>query len=384
MLDAAAAAAARAAADRPPVERRRRLSPAALAVTNQKVQRAYSPIVIAGAVRARRFRAAQPGRHRDLSRAMSCRSTASTGTTSPAILGMTAAAVICFQAADIYDVQVFRGHAAADDADDLGLGVRVPAVHRRLVLRQARRRGLARLAVGLLRRRPRRADRRTRCSCAAMVRRWARDGRLDRRTIIVGADQNGEKLIEALQGAGRFRSRHPRRVRRPQRQPRARHLRRQPEARQDRRHRRIRAPHPHRSRAVRAADLGRDAHPRDAEEAVGAAGRYPPVGAHQQAALPPALLFLSRRGADARRVRGADHRLGPGDEMAVRPRRRRAASCCCGAAGDGAGRAGDQARQPGPGAVQAEALRLQQRAHRRLQVSLAVPRPGRSAAPPRS
>jgi hypothetical protein len=31
------------------VERRRRLSPAALAVTNQKV-RAYSPIVIAGAV----------------------------------------------------------------------------------------------------------------------------------------------------------------------------------------------------------------------------------------------------------------------------------------------------------------------------------------------
>ncbi len=40
----------------------------------------------------------------------------------------------------------------------------------------------------------------------------------------------------------------------------------------------------------------------------------------------PALLFLSRRGADARRVRGADHRLGPGDEMAVRPYRRRPAS----------------------------------------------------------
>ena len=59
MLDAAAAAAVTAkvtaAPDRPPVERRRRLSQAALAVTNQKVQHAYSPIVIAGAVRVADF-----------------------------------------------------------------------------------------------------------------------------------------------------------------------------------------------------------------------------------------------------------------------------------------------------------------------------------------
>ncbi len=48
-------AAVDATADRPPVERRRRLSPAALAVTNQKVSRAYSPIVIAGAVRVLDF-----------------------------------------------------------------------------------------------------------------------------------------------------------------------------------------------------------------------------------------------------------------------------------------------------------------------------------------
>jgi len=45
MLDAAASAAT---ANHPPIERRRRLSQAALAVANQKVQRAYSPIVIAG------------------------------------------------------------------------------------------------------------------------------------------------------------------------------------------------------------------------------------------------------------------------------------------------------------------------------------------------
>ena len=55
MLDAAAAAAVTATADRPPVERRQRLSQAALAVANQKVRRAYSPIVIAGAVRVADF-----------------------------------------------------------------------------------------------------------------------------------------------------------------------------------------------------------------------------------------------------------------------------------------------------------------------------------------
>ena len=30
------------------------------------------------------------------------------------------------------------------------------------------------------------------------MRRWARQGRLDRRTVIVGADENGEQLVEAL------------------------------------------------------------------------------------------------------------------------------------------------------------------------------------------
>jgi len=54
MLDAAAATATMGAGS-PPVERRRRLSQAALAVTNQKVRPAYSPIVIAGAVRVADF-----------------------------------------------------------------------------------------------------------------------------------------------------------------------------------------------------------------------------------------------------------------------------------------------------------------------------------------
>src|SRR5580698_4806315 len=109
MLDAAASAAVAAVTgDRPPIERRRRLSLAALAVTNQKVRRAYSPIVIAGAVRVTDFVvlsligialylgyvARLNGFHWEYV---------------TAIFGMTATAVICFQASDIYEVQVFRG-----------------------------------------------------------------------------------------------------------------------------------------------------------------------------------------------------------------------------------------------------------------------------------
>src|SRR4051794_4497174 len=109
MLDAAAtAAAANATSDRPQVERRRRLSPAANAVVNQKVSRAYSPIVIAGAVRLVDFVMLSligialyfgyvvrlGGFHWEYA---------------AAIVAMTASAVVCFQAADIYEIDVFRG-----------------------------------------------------------------------------------------------------------------------------------------------------------------------------------------------------------------------------------------------------------------------------------
>src|ERR1700722_19669718 len=106
--DDASTALASATAGRPPIERRRRLSQAALAVTNQKVRRAYSPVVIAGAVRVADFvllsfvgialylgyMAPIAGFYWEYV---------------AAICGMTIAAVICFQAADIYQVQVFRG-----------------------------------------------------------------------------------------------------------------------------------------------------------------------------------------------------------------------------------------------------------------------------------
>src|SRR3978361_172328 len=111
--------------------------------------------------------------------------------------GMTATAVICFQASDIYDVQVFRGHlrqmtrmisawavvfllfTGASFLAKLGGEVS------RLWLSAFFFVGLATLIA-------------ERVFLRAMVRGGAREGRLDRRTIVVGSDQNGEKLVEAL------------------------------------------------------------------------------------------------------------------------------------------------------------------------------------------
>src|SRR6202158_739168 len=196
MLEAAAAGVVTATADRPPIERRRRLSQAALAVTNQKVRRAYSTIVIAGAVRVADFVllslvgialylgyvAPLSGFHWEYV---------------AAIFGMTATAVVCFQAADIYEVQVFRGQLrqmtrmisswafvfllfiGASFFAKLGGEVS------RLWLSAFFFVGLAVLIA-------------ERLFLRALVRGWVRQGRLDRRTIIVGSDQNGEKLVEAL------------------------------------------------------------------------------------------------------------------------------------------------------------------------------------------
>jgi len=195
MLDAAAAA-ANAPAGGPPLERRLRLSQAALTVASDKVSKAYSPIVIAGVVRvvdfviislvgsALYFGYVVPlsGFHWEYL---------------AAILGMTSAAVICFQAADIYEVQVFRGQLrqmtrmisawafvfllfiGASFLAKLGGEISRLWISAFFVL------GLGILIA-------------ERLFLRALVRNWARQGRLDRRTIIVGSDQNAEQLVQAL------------------------------------------------------------------------------------------------------------------------------------------------------------------------------------------
>jgi Undecaprenyl-phosphate glucose phosphotransferase len=189
-------AAATAATVGRPTERRRRLSQAALAATNQKVRRAYSPVVITGFVRLVDFVLLSlvgialylgyvvpiSGFHWEYV---------------AAIFGMTATAVVCFQAADIYQVQVFRGQfrqmtrmiSSWAFVFLLFIGAsffaKLGGEISRLWLSAFFFVGLAMLIA-------------ERLFLRSMVRSWARDGRLDRRTIIVGSDQNGEQLVAAL------------------------------------------------------------------------------------------------------------------------------------------------------------------------------------------
>jgi lipopolysaccharide/colanic/teichoic acid biosynthesis glycosyltransferase len=195
MLNAASAAAAT-TAGQPRVERRRRLSEAALSVANQKVRTAYSPVVITGAVRLV-----------DLVLLSLIGIVLYLGYVVPpdgfrwsyiaAIFAMSVAAVICFQAADIYQVQIFRGQLRQMTRTIsswtfvflLFIGASFFA---KLGGEVSRLWLVAYFIVGLGGLIGERLFLRT------LVRRWARDGRLDRRTVIVGSDENGEKLINAL------------------------------------------------------------------------------------------------------------------------------------------------------------------------------------------
>ena len=138
MLNAAAASAAElGAAHGPGLERRRRLSQAALSVSNQKVQRPYSPIVIAGVVRVLDFvllniigialylgyvarsKRVSLGIYRGDLRHNHDRIDLLSGRRHLPSAG-------------------FSGTVPAIEPNDFVLGVRVPAVHRRIVLCQAR------------------------------------------------------------------------------------------------------------------------------------------------------------------------------------------------------------------------------------------------------
>src|SRR6202034_2422270 len=104
-----------------------------------------------------------------------------------AILVMTLATVVCFQAADIYDVQIFRGQlrqmtrmiSSWAFVFLLFIGVsffaRLGNEISRLWLSAFFSIGLAALISARL-------------LLRTLVRYWARQGRLDRRTVVVGAD----------------------------------------------------------------------------------------------------------------------------------------------------------------------------------------------------
>jgi Undecaprenyl-phosphate glucose phosphotransferase len=191
MLDAAAAAAEPQA---PRVERT--LSPAALLAAAQPLPRAYSPIVVAGVVRMIEF-----------SLIVLVGFAIYVLYVVPkegfewyyvgAIGGVATLAILAFQATDVYQVQAFRGHerqymrlaAAWSVVLLLAIGISFFAKagdqFSRAWLGSFYVLGLLTL-LGFRR------------MLFLVVRRWTREGRLERRAVVVGADANGEALVNAL------------------------------------------------------------------------------------------------------------------------------------------------------------------------------------------
>src|ERR1700722_9803178 len=177
-------------------ERRQRLSPIAPASAGRQVQSTYSPIVIVGVLRLIDFvlisfigLALYFGY-----------GTAATGDSwrYPILaLGIATATVAILQALDIYQVQHFQAGflriprlllcwcVVFISALSLSHVARLDDASFRIWL-------AAFLFVGIV------ALISERFAVRAVLGKWAKEGRLDRRTIIVGADENGERLITAL------------------------------------------------------------------------------------------------------------------------------------------------------------------------------------------
>jgi len=172
------------------------LSPAALRVAAQPIATAWSPIVVAGVVRmlefvltvvvgfAIYFAYVVPVEGFEWHYVA-------------AILGIATLALIAFQVADVYQVQAFRGYekqyfrlaSAWSVVFLLVIGAtffaKAGAEFSRVWLGTFYVIGLI-VLIGFRR------------GLFLMVRRWTREGRLDRRTVVVGADERGSALIQAL------------------------------------------------------------------------------------------------------------------------------------------------------------------------------------------
>ena len=164
---------------------------------------------------------------------------------------------------------------------------------------------------------------------AYSIRRWARNGTMERRAVIVGGGEPAKELIRALE--------------------------RQPDNdiricgifddRDERRSPSIVAGYPKLGTIAELVEFARlaridmliislplsaeDAHPALLKQALGAAGRHPPCGAFQRPALPAAQLFAGRQRPASRHLRQADRRLGFGGKARLRHRSSACWRCCC-------------------------------------------------------
>lgn len=189
-------AAANASQPYPPSERRRRLTPAALAVASEKVAAPYSPVVISGFVRLIDFVLISAAG------LLLCRLHVG-GLSSPgwdyavASGAIAFASIVVFQTAGLYEVSLFRHLPALLLRTVLAwsavlLVTALVAVATapgdemiRVWLASLLAAGIAVLGIG-------------RIILHRLVSRWASEGRLTRRTVIVGADANGARLVELL------------------------------------------------------------------------------------------------------------------------------------------------------------------------------------------
>jgi Undecaprenyl-phosphate glucose phosphotransferase len=175
---------------------KRTLSSAALKVAAQRFKPAYSPIVLAGLVRlieAVLIMVIGFAVHMSYVEPIDGFSRYYLA----AIVGIALLSMVAFQAADIYQVQAFRGHekqymrlASAWSAVFLiviaaSFFAKASGQFSRLWLGGFYVLGL----LGLIA---------FRYALFLLVRRWTREGRLDRRTVVVGIDANGESLIRSL------------------------------------------------------------------------------------------------------------------------------------------------------------------------------------------
>jgi Undecaprenyl-phosphate glucose phosphotransferase len=172
------------------------LSATALKVAAQPFRQGYSPIVVAGTVRLIEIAlVALVGFAVYLAYVVPSEGFAWRYV--GAIAGIAVMAMFAFQAADIYQIQAFRGHekqymrlaSAWSVVFLIAIGVSFFAKagdqFSRAWLGGFYVLGLCAL-IGFRR------------ALFLLVRRWTRDGRLDRRTVVVGADKNGESLISSL------------------------------------------------------------------------------------------------------------------------------------------------------------------------------------------
>src|SRR5262245_21716341 len=171
----------------------RPLSPAALAVVAQPIAAGYSPILVAGTVRLI-----------EVALVILVGLVIYGAYVVPvdgfewhyvaAIVGIAGLAMLAFQTADIYQVQAFRGYEKQyfrlASAWSVVFLITISVAFFEKVGDQFSRVWLGSFYVaGLL------VLVAFRRGLFLLVRRWTRDGRLDRRTVIVGADANGDALF---------------------------------------------------------------------------------------------------------------------------------------------------------------------------------------------